>query len=147
MQSETKQDGCLKALVQTRSRHHQTWRFESCVCKSRNGGWNIPSHYNGHNKSTITERPRLKLYYKQNAKTPKKDIHSQLIEDKKVLCKKWQTNHSNNSTAQGSQLISPLLSAPWPLMSQKVNEIHDVMERYAQYYLAICQILQILPNK
>jgi hypothetical protein len=29
----------------------------------------------------------LKVYYKQNAKTPKEDILFQLIKDKKVLCK------------------------------------------------------------
>ncbi len=49
--------------------------------------------------------------------------------------------------AQGSQLVSPLPPAPWPLTSQRDNEIHDVLERYVQYYLVIRQILQILPNK
>jgi hypothetical protein len=29
----------------------------------------------------------LNIYYKQNAKTPKEDMHFQLIQDTKVLCK------------------------------------------------------------
>ncbi len=29
----------------------------------------------------------LKVYYKKNAKTPKKDVHFQLLEDTKVQCK------------------------------------------------------------
>jgi hypothetical protein len=32
-------------------------------------------------------------------------------------------------------------------MPQRDNEIHDVLERYAQYHLEIRQILQILPGK
>ncbi len=60
---------------------------------------------------------------------------------------KVKTYHSSISTAQGSQLVSPLPPAPWPLTSQRDNEIRDVLERYAQYYLVIHQILQILQNK
>jgi hypothetical protein len=29
----------------------------------------------------------LKIYYKKNAKAPEKDMHFQIIEDTKVLCK------------------------------------------------------------
>ncbi len=32
-------------------------------------------------------------------------------------------------------------------MSQRDNEIFDILEGYAQYYPVICQILQILPKK
>ncbi len=44
----------------------------------------------------------LKVYFKKNTKMPQKDIGIHLIEDTKVLCKKWKNNHSNISTAQGS---------------------------------------------
>ena len=43
MQSETKLDGSLKTLVQTKSRYQQTQRFKSSVCKSWKRGQNIPS--------------------------------------------------------------------------------------------------------
>ncbi len=34
MQSETKLDGSLKTLAQSRNRHQQAWRSKLCVCKS-----------------------------------------------------------------------------------------------------------------
>ncbi len=44
----------------------------------------------------------LKVYFKNNTKMPQKDIGLRLIEDTNVLCKKWKSNDSNISTAQGS---------------------------------------------
>ncbi len=44
----------------------------------------------------------LKAYFKKNATIPQKDIGIHLIEDTKVLCKKWKSNDSNISLAQGS---------------------------------------------
>jgi hypothetical protein len=55
-----------------------------------------------------------------------------------------QVNDPSISMAQGSQLVSP---APWPLTSQRDNEIYDFLQRYVQYHPVICQILQILSNK
>jgi hypothetical protein len=49
----------------------------------------------------------LKVYFKNNPKMPQKDIYFQLIEDTKGLCKNGKLIHSI-STAQGSQLVSPL---------------------------------------
>jgi hypothetical protein len=43
----------------------------------------------------------LKAYLKKNAIMPQKDIGLHLIEDIKVLCKKWKSNDSNISSAQG----------------------------------------------
>jgi hypothetical protein len=57
----------------------------------------------------------------------------------------WSTVPNNN--IWGCQFISPLPPAPWPLTSQRENEIWDVLERYAQYHPFIRQILQILPDK
>jgi hypothetical protein len=44
----------------------------------------------------------IKAYFKKNTTMPQKDIGIHLIEDTKVLCKKWQSNYSNISLAQGS---------------------------------------------
>jgi hypothetical protein len=79
-------DSSLKTLVQTKSRHQKALRFKSCLCKSRRGGINIPSYYNRDSKST-KERFELKIYYKKHAKTPKKDLHLQLVQDTIVLHK------------------------------------------------------------
>ncbi len=57
----------------------------------------------------------LKVYFKKNAKFPKKNICFQLIEDTKVLCNNGK--HSKISKAKGSQLVSPLPPTPWALVS------------------------------
>jgi hypothetical protein len=44
----------------------------------------------------------LKAYFKKNAIMPHKDMVIQLIEDTKVLCKKWKIDDSNISTLTGS---------------------------------------------
>ncbi len=45
-----------KLLVQCRNRwHHQTWRLESCVCKSQRRGWNLPFHHNRDSRSAKKE--------------------------------------------------------------------------------------------
>jgi hypothetical protein len=44
----------------------------------------------------------LKVYFKKSTKMPQKDIGLHLIEDTKVLCKKWKINDSYISKAQGS---------------------------------------------
>ena len=44
----------------------------------------------------------LKVYLEKNTIMPQKDIGLHLIEDTKVLCKKWKSNDSNISSAQGS---------------------------------------------
>ncbi len=44
----------------------------------------------------------LKAYFKKNAIMPQKDMGIQLIEDTKVLCKKWESNNSNISSSMGS---------------------------------------------
>ena len=54
----------------------------------------------------------LKVYFKKNANMPQKDIGFHLIEDIKVLCKKWKINDSCISKAQGSQLVSSLPPTP-----------------------------------
>jgi hypothetical protein len=59
----------------------------------------------------------------------------------------WQVDHSCISTTQGCCLVPPLPPAPWSLTSQRDNEIHDVLERYAYYHPEIRQILQILPGE
>ncbi len=53
----------------------------------------------------------------KNAKTPEKDMHFELIEDTKVLCKDSILIIPVSLQAQGSQLVSSLPPAPWPLMS------------------------------
>jgi hypothetical protein len=85
--SKTKLVGSLKTLVQCKNRwHHKTWRLESCVCKSRKRGCNLPSHHNRDSRSTKRDQ-NLKIYYKRNAKTPEKGTSFQLIENTKVRCK------------------------------------------------------------
>ncbi len=45
MQSETKLDGSLKTLVQTKSRHQKNEDLKLVFAKSLRRGQNIPSHY------------------------------------------------------------------------------------------------------
>ncbi len=59
----------------------------------------------------------------------------------------WLIDHSCISKTQGSQLVSPLPPTPWSLTSQRDNEIHGVLEKYAKCHPEICQILQILPSQ
>ncbi len=87
------------------------------------------------------------VYFKKNAKIPQKDVGLHLIEDTKVLCKKWKSNDSNISRAQDSQLVPPLPPTPWALTSQGDDEIRDVLVRYAYYHPEIHQIVQILPSQ
>jgi hypothetical protein len=47
----------------------------------------MPSYNNRDSRRT---KVRMKIYYKQNAKTPERDIRFQLIEDTKVLCKDFK---------------------------------------------------------
>ncbi len=60
---------------------------------------------------------------------PRKDIGLHLIEDTKVLCKKWKINDSYISKAQGSYLVPPLPPTLWALASRRDNEIRDLLER------------------
>jgi hypothetical protein len=92
------------------------------------------------------EDQELRIYYRQKTETPKKDECFQLIKDTIALCRddKFIIPASIRHRAV---LVSPLSPAPWPLTSQRDNEICDVLERYAQYYLVKHQILQIVPNK
>jgi hypothetical protein len=78
---------------------------------------------------------------------PHKDMGIQLIEDTKVLCKKWKSNNSNISSSKGSEMVPPLPPTPRALTPRGDVEIRDVMERYAYYHPEAHQILQILPSK
>jgi hypothetical protein len=48
---------------------------------------------------------------------------------------------------QGCSFVPPLPPTPWSLMTQRDNEVHDVLEMYAYYHSEIHQILQILPGE
>ncbi len=58
-----------------------------------------------------------------------------------------QINHHSISTAWSSQLVSPLPPAPWLLTSWRNNEIHDVLERYAQYIQSYVKSCRCCINK
>jgi hypothetical protein len=98
-------------------------------------------------EETQCKDQELKAHFKKNTRTPKEDMHFQLIEDTKVLCK----NHKQLILASLRHWVVSwyhhCLQHPWPLTFQRDNEILDVLERYAQFHPEIHQILQILPNK
>jgi hypothetical protein len=77
--------------------------------------------------------------------TPERLFVFNLLKTQKCKCTD-NKNYPSISTAQDSLLVSPLPQIPWALMSQRDNEFGDVLERYAQCHLVICQILQILPS-
>jgi hypothetical protein len=79
----------------------------------------------------------LKVDFKQNAKTPKEDICFQLIEDTKVLCK-------NDKLIIPASLRHRAVSW-YHHYHQHPGHLH--LKETMRYYLVICQILQILPNK
>ncbi len=91
----------------------------------------------------------LKIYHKQNAKTPEKVMSFQLIENTKVLCK-------DNKLIITASLQHRAIS--WyhhylqhlghsRLKETRRYEIRDVLERYVKYHPIIRQILQILPGE
>ena len=88
----------------------------------------------------------LNVYYKKDARMPKKDICLQLVEDTKCYAR-MQIDHSCISTTQCCSLVPPLPPTPWSPTSQKDNEIGVILERYAYYHPEIGQILQILPDE
>jgi hypothetical protein len=79
---------------------------------------------------TQSKDQELKVCFEKNAIKPKEDAHFHLIKDTKVLCKNDKLIIPA-SLRQGSQLVLPLPPAPWPLKSQRDNEIHDALEWYA----------------
>ncbi len=72
----------------------------------------------------------LKVYYKKNAKMPKKDVCFHFIEDTKVRCNKGKLMIPA-FLRQSCCLVPPLPATPWSLASQRDTEIYDVLERYA----------------
>ncbi len=77
----------------------------------------------------------LKIYYKRNAKTPKKGMSFQLIEDTKMLCK------------EDKMVIPASLQHRAGSWYHHYLRLRDILKKYATYHLIIYQILQILPGK
>ncbi len=84
MQSEIKLDGSLETIVWTRVRHQWTWKLETFVCNHKEEDETYPLTTIEIAKAQMKDK-ELKIYYTQNAKTPEKDMHFQLVEDAKVL--------------------------------------------------------------
>jgi len=136
-----------QTLVQCRNwRHHQTWRSKSRVCHSRRRGRNLPSHNNRDSKST-KERSNIKIYYKQNAKTPEKGMHFQLIENTKVLCKEHKLVIPASLQHRAVSWYHQYLQHPGHSRLEETKRFRDILERYATHHPIICQILQILPGQ
>ncbi len=126
-------------------RHHQTWRSKSCVCNSRIRGQNLPSHNNRDSRSTKKDR-NLKIYYKQNAKTPEKGMSFQLIEDTKVLCKEDKMIIPASLQHRAVSWYHHYLQQHGHSRLEETTRLRDVLERYATCHPIIGQILQILPG-
>jgi hypothetical protein len=71
-------------MMQTISKHQQTRRYISHVCKSKKRGWNIPSYYNRDSKAQMKKITNL---FQKDAETSKMNLLFQLIEDIIVLYK------------------------------------------------------------
>jgi hypothetical protein len=78
-------------------------------------------------------------------KHQKSGICFKLIEYTKVLCKDNKLSQHLYST--GLLVGTTTTSRTLRTLTQKDDEIHNVLERYAQYHPDACQILQILPIK
>ncbi len=112
--------------VRSRSRQRQCWATVSknwCELDidsdnldsytNKHGDWNLVfAHHEEEDKVCPLNLPEiagaqrkdqeLKAYLKNYAIMPHKDMVIQLIEDTKVLCKKWNIDYSNISTSTGS---------------------------------------------
>ncbi len=92
------------------------------------------------------ERSNLKIYYKQNAKTPEKGMSFQLIENTKNLCKEDKIVIPASLQHRAVSWYHHYLQHPGHSRLEETNRIRDVLERYAMYHSIIGQILQILPG-
>ncbi len=89
----------------------------------------------------------LKIYYKQNAKTPEKGMSFQLIEDTQVLCMEDKMVIPASLQHRTGSWYHHYLQHPGHSRLEETKRLRDVLERYAKYHPIISQILQILPGK
>ena len=89
----------------------------------------------------------LKIYYKQNAKTPEKGMTFQLIENTKVPCKEDKIVIPASLQHRAVSWYRHYLQHPVHSRLEETKRLHDVLERYTTYHPIIRQILQILPGE
>ncbi len=73
----------------------------------------------------------LKIYYKRNAKTPKKGMSFQLIEDTKVLCKEDKIVIPASLQHRAGSWYHHYLQHPGHSRLNETTRLCDVLEKYA----------------
>ena len=80
------------------------------------------------------ERSNLKIYYKQNAKTPEKGMSFQLIENTKVLCKEDKMIIPASLQHRAVSWYHHYLQHPGHSRLEETKRLRDVLEKYATYH-------------
>ena len=92
---------------------------------------------------------QLKIYYKKDDMSSKKDISLQIIDDTQVLRKNDKLIIPASLQHRAVSWYHHYLQHPGHsrLEETSSDKIRDVLEGYAPYHPVICQILQILPDQ